>query len=283
MIIAVSAGSFHDALYKGTLHLSDVPFRVYDLGYRAVELLDRFLWPKQPGRIGRWLGRKAAAFDPQQPDRKALLNVRHNRLRSGTKLVCWTIDSDLTVSDPDARHQQLMYLAGAIESARFLGAPLIRVTLGGEKNDRAAYDRAINLMGSVLPVAMASGVKLAVENHGGLSGDPDALIEFVQHFHSPQLGVCLDFGNFEGDPRDLQKSLGSLAPHAIHAHAKSRAFDANGEETTIDYRMCLSALKSAGYDDAISIEYGGEGDAADGIRRTRDLIEKYWSWNRSAR
>ncbi len=69
--------------------------------------------------------------------------------------------------------------------------------------------------------------------------------------------------------------LGVSAPHAIHVHAKSREFNAQGEETQIDYRMCLEALKTAGYAGAISIEYEGDGDPAIGIKRTRELIEKY--------
>lgn len=278
MIIAVSSWSFHDELYAGKLHLSDVPFRVYELGYRAVELQDTFLWPKPPNRLARLFGRKAAPIVPGEFDRKTVLRLHLNRHRSGTKLVCWTIDSDLTVEAGEAERKQKEYLASAIQTARFLNAPLIRLTLGGQRgasaeDDRAAFDRAVNLMSSILPVAIASGVKLAVENHGGLSADPAALVEFVQRFHSPYLGVCLDFGNFDDDPAS---GLAAMAPHAIHVHAKSRTFDAQGEETTIDYRLCLSTLKAAKYDGAISIEYEGDGDAAAGIHRTRDLIEKYW-------
>jgi sugar phosphate isomerase/epimerase len=105
-------------------------------------------------------------------------------------------------------------------------------------------------MSSVLPVAIARHVKFAVENHDGLSSDPAVLAEFVRHFHSPYLGVCLDFGNFEGDPKDLEKSLGSLAPHAMHVHAKSREFSAQGEETQIDYRMrgCADVGRLCGRD-----------------------------------
>jgi sugar phosphate isomerase/epimerase len=40
--------------------------------------------------------------------------------------------------------------------------------------------------------------------------------------------------------------------------------------------MCVGTLKSAGYDGVVSIEYEGDGDAAMGIHKTRDLIEKYW-------
>jgi L-ribulose-5-phosphate 3-epimerase len=277
MEIAVSSWSFHDELYKGKLRLPDVPYRVHDLGYGAVELQDMFLWPKPPNPIARVLGRKAREFNRYEYDRKTLMRTRLHRLRSGTRLICWSIDSDLTASEGPDRQKQKAYLAGALETAVFLGAPLIRLTLGGERGvnaaaDRAAYGRAVELMSSVLPVAIARNIKFAVENHGGLSDDPAVLAEFVQHFHSPFLGVCLDFGNFAGD-----RTIGvqTLAPQAIHVHAKSRDFNGQGEEATIDYRMCLSALKSAGYEGVISIEYEGDGDPAIGIKRTRDLIEKY--------
>jgi sugar phosphate isomerase/epimerase len=272
MDIAISSWSFHDELYSGKLRLPDVPYRVHDLGYDAVELQDMFLWPRPPNPIARALGRKAREFNQYEYDRKTILRTRLHRLRSGTRLICWSIDSDLTANEGPDRQKQKAYLAGAIETAVFLGAPLIRLTLGGEKNDHVAYDRAVELMSSVLPVAIVRNVKFAIENHGGLSNDPALLAEFVQHFHSPYLGVCLDFGNFEGD---RMIGMQTLAPHAIHVHAKSREFNTAGEEKHIDYRMCLSALKSAGYTGVISIEYEGDGDPADGIQRTRELIEKY--------
>jgi sugar phosphate isomerase/epimerase len=251
--------------------LSDVPFRAYDLGYRAVELQDMFLWPRPLGRLARLLGRKAEPLVPGQYARKALRRTRLNQHRSSTQLVCWSIDSDLAGEDVTA---QKAYLAAALEAAHFLNAPLVRLTLGGEKNDRAGLARAVELLRNVLPVAMAFDLKLAIENHGGLSGDPATLIELVKRFHSPHVGVCLDFGNL-ADLTGFEKPVRSLAPYVIHVHAKSRAFEANGEEATIDYRACLSALKEVQYDGAISIEYEGEGEAAIGVQRTRALIEKY--------
>lgn len=275
MNISVSSWSFHQELYAGTLRLWDVPYRLFDLGYRAVELNDIFLYPKIPGRLPRLFGSKARPFDPRHYNIRALRSVRLNRFRSGTRLVCWTLDSDLTAQGPD-RVAQLAYLGQAIQAVRFLGAPIIRLTLGGETNDRAAFNSAVSLMGSVLPVAIAAEVQLAVENHGGLSNDPDTLIEFVKRSRgdrSSALGVCLDVGSFDRDPLI---GIEKLAPFAIHVHAKSHAFDAQGEETSIDYKSALSILKAAKYDGAISIEYEGDGDAVTGIHQTRDLIEKYW-------
>ncbi len=274
MLIAVSSWSFHEALYSGRLRLADVPYRVHDLGYSAVELQDRFLWPRSPNRLARLLGRRAAEFNQYEYDRKALNGVRLNRLRSGTRLVCWSIDSDLTVSDPAARQQQKAYLAVAIEAAHFLSAPLIRLTLGGEKDDRTGLARAIDLLSAVLPVAIARQVKFAIENHGGLSGDPAVLLDVMQHFQSPHLGICLDLGNFEEGAKTI--GLAELIPFVLHIHAKSRAFTATGEEATIDYGAWHDLLKSINYTGAISIEYEGSGGAAAGIHQTRNLIEKYW-------
>ncbi len=275
MIIAVSSWSFHADLSSGRLRLADVPYRAHDLGFQAVELQDMFLWPKPPNRLARLLGRRAAEFNRYQYDRRALNAVRLNRLRGGTRLACWSIDTDLTVSEPAARQQQKAYLAAAIEAASFLGAPLIRLTLGGERDDRPGLARAIELLSSVLPVAIARQVKFVIENHGGLSGDAAALVEIVQYFHSPYLGVCLDFGNFDDGERSIGLPL--LVPHALHVHAKSSSFTPEGEEATIDYGFCCQTLKSAGYEGIISIEYEGEGEATPNILRTRQLIEKYWT------
>ena len=249
MEIAISSWSFHDDLYSGRLRLADVPYRVHDLGYRAVELQDMFLFPRPPNIIARLFGRKTPPFDRYRYDRRALLKLRLNRLRSGTRLVCWTIDSDFTVTN------------GPGEGS------------ANAENDQAAYDRALDLMSSVLPVAMARNIKFAVENHGGLSANLDLLVNFVQQFHSPHLGICLDFGNFVGDRAD---GVRQLAPYTIHVHAKSRAFDAQGEETQINYRMCLNALKAAHYDGVLSIEYEGDGDPVAGIKQTHALIAKWW-------
>ena len=273
MLIAVSSGSFHDDLYAGKLHLSEVPFRVYDLGYRAVELQDLFLWPRPPGWLARRFGRTAAPRVPGQYDRTALLRTQLNRHRSGTQLVCWSIDSDLASEDVIA---QKAYLAAALGAAHFLHAPLVRLTLGGAPDDRAGLARAVELLRNVLPVAMAFDLKLAIEPRGG-ARQCATLLELVERFHSPYVGVCLDFGNLAEDRQSFPTTLGSLAPYTIHVHAQSRAFAANGEEATIDYRACLSALQAAHYAGAISIEYAGDEAAAIGLRRTRELIQKYWA------
>ena len=287
MKLAVSAWSFHTLLYAGKLRQTDVPAEVAALGIRHIELLEMFLWRKPPGILQRALRRARGGGIGKPPlpptvdySRETLNELRGARLRAGTQLVCWAVDTDLTITDADTRRAQLAHVATAIEAARFLGAPLLRITTGGypgryPDNARSvAVGQSVDTLRSVLPAAMAGGVKLAIENHFGLSADPHALAEIITALNSPYVGVCLDLGNFRKGEADDGVRL--LAPHAIHVHAKSFAFGPDGEETKINYQAAMQALRAAGYDGVLSIEFEGDGSPADGIRKTKTLIEKYW-------
>jgi sugar phosphate isomerase/epimerase len=256
MKIAVSAWSFHTPIYAGKLRQEDVPAEVAALGFRQVELLEMFLWRRPPGILQRvWrrspisLARKEAG-DEGQPaidyGRETLSELRTARLRAGTQLACWAVDTDLTLAGTDARRAQLAHIGTAIEAARFLGASVLRITTGGQAGDTDGLGRVVDALRSVLPAAMLGGVKLAIENHFGLSANPQALVEIVTALKSPHVGVCLDLGHFDG------------------------------EESRIDYGSALSILRAVGYDGVLSIEFEGDGPPADGIRKTKALIAKYW-------
>ena len=275
MKLAVSAWSFHTPLYAGKLRQSDVPAEVAALGFRHVELLEMFLWRKPPGILQRVLRRAAPATSPTADySRETLNELRSARLRAGVQLVCWAVDTDLTITDADTRRAQLTHIGTAIEAARFLGAPLLRITTGGKEGDSNAVGRVVDALRVVLPAAIAGGVKLAIENHFGLSADPHALVEIASALNSPHVGVCLDLGNFREGEADEGMRL--LAPYAIHVHCKSHSFGADGEETKINYRVAMQTLRAAGYNGLLSIEFEGDGNPADGIRKAKTLIVKYW-------
>ncbi len=278
MKLAVSAWSFHTSLFAGKLRQLDVPAEVAALGFRRVELLEMFLWRRKLGLLQRLLRLVENMPLPPPPppvdySRETLNELRSARLRAGTQLVCWAADTDLTLADADTRRAHLAHVATAIEAARFLGAQLLRITTHGQEGESTAIGRAVDALRSVLPAAMAGGVKLAIENHFGLSADPHALAEIITALNSPHVGVCLDLGNFREGEAD--EGIRLLVPHAIHVHAKSFAFGPDGEETKINYSAAMQAIRAAGYDGVLSIEFEGEGDPADGIRKTKALIEKY--------
>jgi sugar phosphate isomerase/epimerase len=122
--------------------------------------------------------------------------------------------------------------------------------------------------------AEALGLVVAVENHGDAAGNPEDLARLVEAVDRPNLGACLDFGNFA--PGQAPEGVQVLAPYAVHAHAKCWAFDSAGNETRLDYAATLAALRRAGFRGAISIEYEGDAEPNAAVGQARELVEKSW-------
>jgi hypothetical protein len=142
-------------------------------------------------------------------------------------------------------------------------------------------------------------LNVIVENHGGLSSHGRWLVGVMELVDHPRCGTLPDFGNFRGvaggggggrrggggrGPRraagtvDYDPYLGvfELMPYAKGASAKTYAFDDQGNETTIDYERMLSIVcdpqfNFSGY---VGVEFEGGGNAIDGIKKTKALLER---------
>jgi sugar phosphate isomerase/epimerase len=276
MRLAVSSWSFGNLLRAGQMALADVPLAAAALGFDAVELNDYLFVPPRPGALARLFGKRAAPV-PAAPDyRPATLGpVRRALLRAGTDVVALAVTS--AVGGPMAEAPVQRELAGSgLAAARALGAPLMRLATGGPVDPTEPYLAEVaKRLKTLAAVARLFHVRLALENDFGLTTDPAALERLVQLTGGKDVvGVCLDLGNFrDGEGPD---GIRRLAPYTTHVHAKARTFGPDGEETTIDYSAALGALRAAGYDGALSVEYGGEGDPHAGVRQTKALIERYW-------
>jgi sugar phosphate isomerase/epimerase len=274
MQLALSSWSFHTPLYAGEMRLWDVTGEARVLGFSQVELQDQFLWPygnRLMQAVRRFTNPPSPAPEGRFYDPPLLGRVREALAHYGSTLAAWNADPDL--GRPQTRDRDRAYVRLALKTARQLGAPLVRITI----DHRAAGEHISDTTDSLAVLAVDAereGVRLALENHGREEMDAAQLLGFVQGVNSPWLGICLDFGNFKPGYGDDDFEM--LARHAIHAHAKSYAFDEDGEETTIPFGHRLGVLKSIGYQGVISIEYEGDGDAAEGIRRTHRLIERHW-------
>jgi sugar phosphate isomerase/epimerase len=126
----------------------------------------------------------------------------------------------------------------------------------------------------MLPIAQDLGVRLTIENHGGVSGTVEGILAVINGTDRQWVGSLLDFGNapVHFEPEVFAK----LAPYAYHAHAKVGDFKPDGEATDADYGKLMAIFKEVKYPGAVSIEWEGRGDAVEGIKKTRDLILKHW-------
>lgn len=65
-----------------------------------------------------------------------------------------------------------------------------------------------------------------------------------------------------------------MMPYAKGVSAKSYGFDAQGNETTIDYRRMLKSVFNDGYHSYLGIEYEGDKmSELDGVLATKRLLE----------
>ncbi|MNL35203.1 hypothetical protein D3C87_1572180 [compost metagenome] len=119
---------------------------------------------------------------------------------------------------------------------------------------------------------------MIVENHGGYSSDGKWLSDVIKGVNSPFCGTLPDFGNFGlGDGKEYDKYLGveEMMPFAKGVSAKSMKFNADGQESDIDYSRMFKIIKAAKWSGIVGIEYSGsEASEDEGIRKTKALLEK---------
>ncbi len=64
-------------------------------------------------------------------------------------------------------------------------------------------------------------------------------------------------------------------PWAKIVCAKAKDFDADGNETNVDFRRMLTIVRDSGFRGSIGIEFEGHGlDPVVGINKTKQLIQK---------
>lgn len=277
--LAVSSWSWHREFYAGRLNLLHVPAAAAALGLDRVELNDFMLPSPRFGRVRRLLmARPAGPAHAWRYADATLQRLKSGLDRAGVGCLAWTVDSDLTV--PGAYWpSQARYLRRAMQTARLLDAPVLRLTLGGHPDQSSLADgRAANRLGKLVLESQrrCPGLILAVENHWGITTDYRrliAILDMAQRTLPPayraQLGVCFDPGNVP--PADRAEAWPHLAWRAVHFHLKTHSFTPDGDESAIPYDLILRILADRGYTGATTLEFEGDDDPAAGIRRSMAL------------
>jgi len=174
--------------------------------------------------------------------------------------------------DPKKRENEFKIIKRWFQIAKYLDSPSIRVNTGSG-DEEEALRLAIEGYRELVEVAEETGVKVLIENHGGLSANPDNIVRIIEEVGSEYIGTCPDFGNFP--PEIRYEGLKKIAKYAQIVHAKTYEFDESGEETTIDIGRCVRILKHAGFDGYYSVEFEGKGDQREGVKKSIALLKKY--------
>jgi sugar phosphate isomerase/epimerase len=211
-------------------------------------------------------------------DRDYLDRIKESFKANDRVITCLIMEGNLATADEDKRKKQIESNTAKLKAAGYLGAPVVRMNLGGvgkgEDDRKEGVDRCVAAFRELLPLAKDLGVRITIENHGGVSGTVEGILAVIKGTDPKWVGSLLDFQN---PPVHFKPEVfAQLAPYAYHVHAKVKDFKPDGEAVDADYGRLLGILKTEKYPGAVSVEWEGRGEAVEGVKKTRDLILKHW-------
>lgn len=146
-----------------------------------------------------------------------------------------------------------------------VGSKAIRVNTGG-----GSIETCIRSFKEINQYAINKGVILLVENHGGLSSNPDHLIRIIKEVGGNNIRTLPDFGNY---PEKIRyDALKKIMPYAYQISAKAMAFNEKMEHISYDLKRCMRIAKEGRFKGIYSIEQW------EGKARPLDYYEKVTNW-----
>jgi sugar phosphate isomerase/epimerase len=181
-----------------------------------------------------------------------------------------------------------------MQVAAELGSRMVRVNASAPlaAAPPAPLEVTIESFRRLARTARSLGLDLLVENHGGITADPEVIVALVEGVGRDELKVLVDIGNFEPlisvqmaamqgreipevDVTPLYEKVARIAPYAHLVHAKTHDFDDAGRPLRLDVARALRLVRDAGFTGPVSLEYeGNEGDPWENTRRTLALVEQ---------
>ena len=277
--LAVTTWSFHMPLMRGQLKAVDVPGLVKSLGIDTVE------WTS---KVFRDLsGGPELMF--QAPSAQFFRDVRKASDAAGVDNRVVNVGGPyfLAGAEKATRDKAVDWTLQYVEPAQILGAKIMRTELycdlpEGPGRARRATDLAMEGLHALLDRTKDSGLIINVENHHGISAQPEWLAGLIRAMNHPRLGLTVDTNNnrvddsnpYALDPKklphyiDRYRGLEILMPFANWISAKTYTFDSAGYEIALEYPRILSIILKSGYAGPLSIEYEGNLEPVEGVRRS---------------
>ena len=260
--ISLAEWSLNRALFGNRMTNLDFPVAARrDYGIDVVEYVNQF-------------------FMDKAEDKTYLAELRKRCDDNGVKSGLIMCDREGALGDADsaARTKAVENHYKWVTAAAYLGCHSIRVNAQSSGTFGAQADFAIDGLRRLSEFAAQHGLNVIVENHGGLSSNGKWLTAVIDQVGLPNCGTLPDFGNFNiarDKAYDRYTGVRELMPFAKGVSAKSYAFDAQGNETTIDYARMMRIVKDAGYRGYVGVEFEGRNmEEPDGIRATKKLLER---------
>lgn len=216
--------------------------------------------------------------------------LKRRAFEAGLDLIMLSIHQDFVDPEAAKRREAVDHTKHCIDLAHQMGIPAIRLNTGrwgtirsfddlmkaeGNEPPIEGYSEedaiawCVDSIGECLPRAEQAGVVMALENHWGLSTNPDTLLAIHKQVDSPWLGINMDTGNYVGDP---YPQIAKLAPHADIVQAKTYIGGGVWYTLDLDYAVIARTLKDAGFQGYVSLEMEGNAPAEQAVEESFEIL-----------
>lgn len=182
----------------------------------------------------------------------------------------------------DYSHKLLM-----MQYAKQLGCGIVKFT-GAKRGTQGGLQSIIQVCKELAPAAEELGVLVTLENHAGNNletiEDYNTIFDAID---SPNIGLCLDTGHFEGSGIHLSQVVDRFHSRTLHVDLKDcRAFG-QGHKTvpfgqgTTDFDAFLSQLVHSGYQGYLVVEQAWSEPQGDWKTDLKSSYQRFKKWERA--
>jgi len=207
-----------------------------------------------------------------------LRRLRQLAFQLGLDVSGTAVGNDFCHPPGETRDKQISLVKTWVDNAAILGAPVIRIFSGKVAKGQTpaeAHKLAVAGIEECCDYAGQHGVSLALENHGGLTTEPDGLLALVRDVNSSWFGVNVDTGNFH--TASPYEDLARIAPYALNVQIKVRIQPQGGAPEHADLKRLAKIMGDAGYRGYIVLEYEEKEDPRSACPRYIDEIRQAFS------
>lgn len=256
------------AVLKGPMAATDIVDKARMFGVNGIDLV-------------------STMFAAHRDDKGWLREFRQRAEAAKARFVCLMADTQYRIGDSDGKRRQLSVAEHKqwVDAAAELGCQHVRVNPFGDGSYLDMLKRCADSLRQLAPYAQKQGVGLTIENHGHPSSNGAWTQMLIDYVADPNVGVFLDLGNFfmggfSVRPRrwyDSHQGMLDLAPYALGISAKTKEFNAEGDEKNINYARCATILREHNFNGWLSAEYAGKTLTSDeGAAKTIALLKRHF-------
>ena len=216
----------------------------------------------------------------------------------GLEIIAYTVGANFLSDDME---KEMSRIKSCVDVAAELGAPLMRhdVVYALKKeplyNYRTAIQEIAPRIREITEYAKTKGVRTCTENHGYIFQAPERVEELILAVNHENYGWLCDMGNFLCADAEPAKSVAIAAPYAVHVHAKDFLVKSGTDIKPVGFGIttnagsylrgtvighgnvpvasCINALKKAGYDGYVSVEFEGPEDTLGALKNGLEYLK----------